>query len=383
LRPLLLLWLAGLCLRTTVLAIPPVIPQIHATFSMSQAAVGALTALPVLLFSFAAIPGSLLVSRFGPAHVMTAGIFITAAAGAARGLSPSLTALFLTTFAMGFGIAIMQPALPAVVREWTPQRVALGIAVYSNGLLVGEALSASLTIPFVLPATGGDWRMALAVWSIPVAIFGVLAAIETWRRHEPRGSGDAKPWWPDWRNPLTWKLGLLSGYASALYFGTNAFLPDFLAARGRPDLLNPALSALNWVQLPASFLMLAFADRLTMRRWPFLSLGALSIAATFALVALPVESAVWWTGILGFCNAFLLILTMALPPLLAESRDVHRLSAAMIAIGYLSAFLVPILGGFLWDVSGLPSAGFVPILTFGGAALFLAATLRFPRRTHE
>jgi CP family cyanate transporter-like MFS transporter len=380
LRELLLLWLIGLCLRITVLAIPPVIPQIHGSFALSQAAVGALTSLPVLLFSFAAVPGSLLVSRFGAARVMTAGIFITAAAGAARGLSPGLVALFATTLVMGFGIAIMQPALPAVVREWSPRRVALGIAVYSNGLLVGEALSASLTIPFVLPMTGGDWRMALAFWSLPVAVFGVLAALETWRRHQPRGAAESRPWWPDWRNPLTWKLGLLSGYASALYFGTNAFLPDFLAARGRPDLLNPALSALNWVQLPASFLMLLFADRLTLRRWPFLSLGLLSIAATVALVALPVETAVWWTGVLGFCNAFLLILTMALPPLLAEARDVHRLSAAMIAIGYLSAFLVPIAGGVLWDATSLPTAGFVPILSFGAAAIVLAATLRFPRR---
>jgi cyanate permease len=89
---------------------------------------------------------------------------------------------------------------------------------------------------------------------------------------------------------------------------------------------------------------------------------------------------VWWTGILGFCNAFLLILTMALPPLLAEARDVHRLSAAMIAIGYLSAFVVPIAGGALWDLTRLPASGFAPILVFGLAAMFLAATLRFPAR---
>lgn len=382
-RELLLLWLVGLCLRMTVLAIPPVIPEMHASFAMSQAAVGALTALPVLLFSFAAIPGSLLVSRFGPAHVMTAGIFITAAAGAARGLAPGLPALFLATFVMGFGIAIMQPALPAVVREWTPRRVALGIAVYSNGLLVGEALSASLTIPIVLPMTGGDWRLTLAAWSIPVAIFGVLAAMETWRRHEPRGTGAPKAWWPDWRDPLTWKLGLLSGYASALYFGTNAFLPDYTAAHGRPDLLNAALSALNWVQMPASLLMLLFADRLTLRRWPFLVLASISIVAVSGMLLLPIGTVAWWAGVLGFCNAFLLILTMALPPLIGAAGDVHRLSAAMIAIGYLTAFLVPLLGGLVWDVTGLPASAFAPILVFGAAALFLAATLRFPRRPHE
>ena len=381
-RQLLLLWLVGLCLRMTVLAIPPVIPQIHGSFAMSQAAVGALTSLPVLLFSFAAVPGSLLVSRFGPAHVMTAGVFITALAGALRGLSPDLAALFLTTFAMGFGIAIMQPALPAVVREWTPQRIALGTAVYSNGLLVGEALSASLTIPFVLPMTGGDWRLTLAFWSLPVLVFGVLAAMETARRHEPRSAAAVQArWWPDWRDPLTWRLGLLSGYASSLYFGTNAFLPDYVAARGRPDLLNAALSSLNWVQIPASILMVLYAPRLTMRRWPFITLTAISLAGVAALILLPIETVAWWTGILGFCNAFLLILTLALPPLIGTPGDVHRLSAAMIAIGYLSAFLVPIAGGALWDATGMPPAGFAPVVAFGLAALFLGATLRFPGRS--
>ena len=379
-RPLFLLWLAGLCLRITVLAIPPVIPGLHQSFAMSQATVGALTSLPVLLFSFAAVPGALLVARFSAARVLTAGIFITAMAGAARALSPDLVMLFATTFAMGFGIAIMQPALPAVVREWVPQRVALGTAVYTNGLLVGEALSASLTIPFVLPMTEGDWRMALALWSIPVLVIGAIVAVETWRRHDAKAAAAPRRWWPDWRDPLTWKLGLLAGYASSLYFGTNAFLPDFTAARGRPDLLNPALSSLNWVQMPASLLMVVFATRLTMRRWPFLALGITSVVAVGAMIVLPIETVAWWTGILGFCNAFLLILTLALAPLLGQANDVHRLSAAMIAIGYLSAFVVPIAGGALWDLTGLPASGFAPIVFFGVAAMFLAATLRFPAR---
>ncbi len=379
-RALLLLWLAGLCLRMTVLAIPPVIPDLHQAFNMSQTTVGALTSLPVLLFSFIAVPGSLLVARFGPARVMTAGIFVTAIAGAARALSPDTTALFLTTFAMGAGIAIMQPALPAVVRDWVPQRVALGTAVYTNGLLVGEALSASLTIPFVMPMTGGDWRMSLAFWSLPVLLFGVLVGVETWRRHERHAASAPRQWWPDWRDPLTWRLGLLAGYASALYFGVNAFLPDFVAARGRPDLLNAALSALNWVQMPASLLMLLFADRLTQRRWPFLALGATSLAAVAGMILLPVETVAWWAGVLGFCNAFMLILTLALPPLIGAAHDVHRLSAAMIAIGYLSAFVIPIAGGMLWDLTGAPASGFMPLVGFGTVALVLAATLRFPAR---
>ena len=77
-KELVLLWLAGASLRITLLAIPPLIPPIHAEFAMSQAAIGALTSLPVLLFAFAAIPGSLLVSRMGSLRVITLGLFITA-----------------------------------------------------------------------------------------------------------------------------------------------------------------------------------------------------------------------------------------------------------------------------------------------------------------
>ena len=381
LRPLLLLWLCGVCLRITVLAIPPVIPLIHQSFTLSQAAVGALTSLPVLLFSFAAIPGSLLVARFGAFHVVLAGIVVTAAAGALRGAG-DVTMLFAMTFAMGVGIAIMQPALPSVVRDWVPRRIALGTAVYTNGLLVGESISASATIPWLLPLLDGDWRLGLAAWSVPVI---AVAAIVGWLR--PRSEASRRTsataprrWWPDWRDPLTWRLGLIAGYASSLYFTNNAFLPDYLASRGRADLLNPALSALNWIQMFASATMLAFGHRLAMKRWPFIVLGSASVVALFGLLAMGDAWIVPWAGVIGFCNALLLILTLALPPMLSAEHDVHRLSAAMIAIGYLCAFLIPIIGGAVWDLTGSAPLAFAPLIAFAFVAIALARRLEFPER---
>lgn len=380
-RPFVLLWLCGICLRITVLAIPPVIPQIHQSFTLSQAAVGALTSLPVLLFSFAAIPGSLLVARFGAFHVLMAGIVLTGIAGALRGLG-DVTLMFAMTFAMGIGIAIMQPALPAVVRDWAPRRIALGTATYSNGLLVGEAISASATIPWVLPMVEGNWRLTLPVWSVPVLL---IAVVIWWLRpaadasRAPAVGATPRLWWPDWRDPLTWRLGLIAGFASSLYFGNNAFLPDYLAARGRPDLLNPTLAALNWVQMPASVLMIVYGQRLAMKRWPFVALAAASAIALLGLLAMADEWIVVWAGVIGFTNAFLLILTLALPPMLSAAHDVHRLSAAMIAIGYLCAFVVPIVGGFVWDVSGVAAWAFAPLIAFALVAVALAAGLKFSR----
>jgi CP family cyanate transporter-like MFS transporter len=51
---------------------------------------------------------------------------------------------------MSLGVAIMQPALPLLVRTWVPGHIAFGTAVYSNGLLIGEILPVAIT-PLLLP----------------------------------------------------------------------------------------------------------------------------------------------------------------------------------------------------------------------------------------
>jgi len=377
-KSLVVLWLAGACLRLTVLAIPPVIPMIHESLKLTQAQVGALVSLPVLMFSIAAVPGSLLIARFGAAAVLTGGIALTGLASGLRGASFDLPTLFATTFLMGVGIAFMQPALPALVRERLPARVGLGTAVFSNGLLVGEALSASLTIPFLLPAVDDSWRMSLVAWSIPVMVI----AVATWRAFPPLAttrSAAARLWWPDWRSPLTWRLGFIAGGSSTLYFATNAFLPDYLSHLGRKDLVGPALSALNWVQLPASFLLIAFNERLMLRRWPFVATGILAVIAMVGLCTAQSGWIVFWAGIIGFCTALVLILTLALPSQLVEKDSVHRVSAAMFAIGYLCALIVPVFGGWVWDRTGVAWTAFAPAGAFGLVIAAMAPGLSFKR----
>src|SRR5437016_8248558 len=57
---LMLLWLAGIGLRLTLLAVPPVIPLIHRDLDLSETAIGTLGTLPSLLLAAGAVPGSLL-----------------------------------------------------------------------------------------------------------------------------------------------------------------------------------------------------------------------------------------------------------------------------------------------------------------------------------
>jgi len=122
--------------------------------------------------------------------------------------------------------------------------------------------------------------------------------------------------------------------------------------------------------------VLAFPERITGKKGPLVALSLVSMAALgLLLVPLPWLQ-ILGSGILGFAAAFALILTLALPPILADARDVHRLSAGMFVIGYFTAFLVPLLGGVAWDATGVPATAFLPIVLGAAMVLAVAARLR-------
>jgi CP family cyanate transporter-like MFS transporter len=368
---LFLLWLVGADLRLTVLSVPPVLPLIHRDLGLDEKGVAALTGLPVLVFALIAVPGSLLIARLGARRAIIVGLVTAALATALRGVGPSASMLFAMTFLMGTGIAIMQPALPALVSAWFSGRAALATAVYANGLLVGETLGAGLTLPLILPLVGGSWEWSLAAWGAPVLLTALLMLPARPPAAAGAGAIGRVRWWPDWRDPRTWQLGLVQGGGSALYFACNAFIPDYLHAVGRPELINACLTALNSGQLPASFVILLFAPRLAGRKQPMMAVAAVSFLCLAGLLVPEPAVMVASAAVIGFAAAFILILTLALPPLLAPADDVHRLSAGMMTISYALAFVVPLLGGAVWDATAVTATAFLP----GAIGALLVLTL--------
>ena len=371
----LLLWLSGLSLRVTILAVPPVIHLVRSDWRLSGTEVGLLVTLPTALFAVAAVPGALLVGRLGPVRTLVLGLAVTALGSTLRAIAPGMGALLAVTAVMAAGVAVMQPALPALVRRWAPSRIGLATAVFTNGLLVGEILPVALTQPLVLPLVPG-WRASLAVWSAPVVVAALLVgALAPAVRGEAGGAATVARGRPAWRSGVIWMLGLLFGSINALYFATNAFLPGLLGARGRPDLIGPALTALNAGQLPAAFLMLGVAGRLERRGAPFVAAGALALAALAGMLASPGRGVVAWAAVLGFVNSAALVLALALPALLRPPEEVAATSAAMFTISYGGALLLALASGAAWDLTGDPRAAFGPVcacaVTLAGAALAL------------
>ena len=374
-----LLWLAGAATRIPILSVPPVLPLIHDDLHLSETQVGLLVALPLVLFAVAAIPGSLLIARIGVLFTIIAGLVVAALGSAARGAAVDLTTLYAATIFMSFGIAIMQPALPQLVQQWMPQRIALGTAVYTNGILIGTTTTAALTIPVVLPLVAHNWRYALMLWSVLVVLTAlVLIVLAPWEKVAVRTGGISfAAWWPDWKSPVIWQLGAAFAANNSIFFGANAFLPDYLASQGRSDLISAALGWINGGQLTASFVLLAAGQRMHRRAWPFLIFGTTALASLIATMAASGGWVVLLAAILGFSTSITYVMLLALPAVLSSPQDVHRTAAGMFTISYTCGVIIPTVSGALWDMSGAPWTAFVPFALC--AVVLIASGMRLTR----
>jgi MFS transporter, CP family, cyanate transporter len=371
-----LLWLAGLAMRETLLVVPPIIPQIHEDLRMSETQIGLLIGLPLACFAIAAVPGSLLIARGGAKLAVVLGMVTAAVAGGLRGAAFDVWTLYAAAIATGFGIAIMQPGMPKLLQEWLPNRIGLGTVVYSNGMVMGAVLPPVLTIPLILPLVGGSWRYVFFVWAVPallIPLVFVLFSPKSPHASGMSGSGAVRAlWWPDWKNPLIWLLGLTFGCNNSPFFSANAFLGDYLASQGQSDVLGSALASLNGAQFVALGLLFVVARRLQRRAWPFLVFGPVLFAGFLGLIVLhsPLGIVVS-TALIGISTVMTMTPILALPPLLAAPADVARTAAGMLTISYTCAILIPTLCGALWDLSGKPWLVFVPLCVCAiGLAVF-------------
>jgi len=381
-----LLWLAGVAMRMTILAMPPVIPLVHDELRMSETQVGLLVGLPLAIFALAAVPGSLLTARVGANLAVILGMIVTAIAGASRAAAVDVWTLYAAAIATGFGVAIMQPGMPTLVREWLPNSMALGTIAYSSGMLMGATFAPILTIPFVLPAVGGSWRLDLIFWAVPAILIAPIFYLLSphVRDDHPTETAIGGRWWPDWKDPLIWLLGLTFGSNNSSYFTTSAFLGDYLASLGKANLLSAALGWLNGSQMLALVVLLLTAGRLQHRAWPFLLFGPLLLAGFLGLIFVPTTlGIIVSSALIGFTTAVTLTAILVLPPLLSAPGDVHRTAAGMFTVSYACAIVIPTVSGALWDATGRPWTAFAPLCICAVALTVLGAVVTNVRQPNK
>lgn len=133
-----LLALVAFNLRTGLIGIGPILPDVTDDLHLSHTQGSLLVALPTALMGLSALPGGRLVDRFGARAILTTGLALVALAGGLRAAANDFPVLVLLTALFGIGIGIAQPGLPRLGLALFPENAGLATGVYAGGFFSGS-----------------------------------------------------------------------------------------------------------------------------------------------------------------------------------------------------------------------------------------------------
>jgi len=362
-------------LRPVLTSLGPVLHLVKADTGLSDPALGALGAVPIVIFALVSPLVSRLLHRFDIELTMVGALSVLVIATIWRAL-PGLDAnLWLGTALAGAAIAVTNVAMPALVKRDFPFVAPRVTSVYVAALSIFSGLGSGLAVPLAQWSSYG-WRFSLGAW----AILGVLALL-LWvpralqhptRRSSavnPRTSATTSTALPTpsvWRRALAWQLAMYMGLQSAGFFVMVTWLPSI-----EQDLGVPAetagwhlfvLQVLGLVgNLTAPLLMRLGADERLGAMIP----GLTMITGSFGLILAP--QFVWaWAGLIGYStgSAFVIALTL-MAQRAPNTRVAGQLSGMSQAVGYALAGGCLVVAGWLRGVGN--DAVLLQMVVIGGA----------------
>ncbi len=365
---------AVLMMRGPVTCVGPVADIVMREFSLSYAAFGVLTALPIAafgLFSFAAHPLS---RATGSVNTALAAALAAVLAGSLLRLSDAAP-LYAGTVSVGAGIALLNVSMPVVLRARFPNHLNRAMGVFTAVISISGAL--------------GAWSAApLAAWTDsvipPFALWAALGALALalWLLASPaRGLESKSGRLTDALRllfcPAAWPVILTMGMQSLTVYTVGAWLPTLLAATA--DFTASQSGAAAGIFLAAGFFVSLATDEFLRlcrsTRTAALILGALFLAG----ITLWLAGGVWaWAGCVLSGAPQGMMFSVALIVISQKSPNpaaMMSLSAAAQGMGYLLAGLGPWVFGLLFGASGATAASlFLAAIVVVWTAAAVAAT---------
>ncbi|MCL2795328.1 MAG: MFS transporter [Microbacteriaceae bacterium] len=148
-------YLVSVTQRTTIgVAGPAATDRFHA----NAAILSMLAVLQLVVYAGAQIPFGVLLDRFGPRRMMTAGLAVMALGQVAVALSPNIADAIMGRVFVGAGDATIFLSVIRLVSSWFPGRtVPIAVQWVSNAGQLGQVLSA---VPFALLLHESGWTVA-------------------------------------------------------------------------------------------------------------------------------------------------------------------------------------------------------------------------------
>lgn len=356
-------------LRPSITSVGPLIGTIRDQLGLSNWSAGMLTSLPLIAFAVMSPLVAKLSNRFTNEQVMLLGLFILFIGITLRSMT-IISLLFTGTLLIG--LAICNVLLPSVIKEKFPMQVALMTSIYSTTMGIFAATASGLSVPIAEGLHLG-WQVALIVWAIP-ALLGIIVWIYLAKQSTDHYRVSYQPIIEQkqiWRSPLAWQVAAFMGFQSFLFYVTISWMPEILQAYGiSAAAAGWMLSFLQFIGLPASFIVPVLASKYRSQHGIVLAMGLFSIIGYTGLL-LGKSNTVMVVSIIliGFSLSGTFALALTLLGMRARNgKQAAQLSGMAQSFGYVLAAIGPFLVGYLYDKT---QTWDIPLLTLISVAIIV------------
>jgi len=367
-------WLMGFSMFTPMLCIPPMAHIIREELALSNAQVSLLFSTPFITLALLAITGGILADRIGVRKAAGIAAIVMMIGSLLRGTSTSFETLISFTCLYGVGFGLVFPNLPKLVGAWfPPQKAGLATGIYTTGIMTGSALSLAITLPLVFPITN-TFQGTIYIWTIPA----IVATILWWAIvKEPSPSVQSQevvekvqPSYVVWRSKDLWLVTFILFIVNFYFVTWGGWTPTLLMMKGaQPNLAALITSTINWVSIPAAFIIPWASYKLGLRK-PFLWGSAIALAfVSWGAIYLSVPYFWLLVVIDGICAGGALAILFGLPAEMVPKDSVGTASGMVISIGHIGAFIGPWLAGYILDATGSLDLDLIVLI---GAAIVCA-----------
>ena len=368
-------------LRPALSGFAPVVKEVMADTGLSAAGASVMSTAPVICLGVFAAVAPWLVRQVGLERAALLALATLAIGTAMRGFGNVIT-LIVGSLAAGAGIGVINVLLPGLLKRDFADKAPLMTGIYSMALCLGAAIGAGATAP-LRDATGGSWRLALALWSVPALLaFGVAAWVWSGRLGCPTSQPGRALGGRLWRDPLAWQVTLYMGLQSMLAYSVFGWMAPILRDRGDSPTtagLVVSISVLAQVgfTLPAPIL----AARMRSQSTTAAVMVLCSAGGILGLLVGPLWMQWGFAVLLGLGMGGAFSLAVLMMVLRAPNGMVAgRLSSMAQSCGYLIASTGPLLIGLAHDATGDWRGATVLVATAGVTAAvagWLAGRNRF------
>ncbi|MFI6323816.1 CynX/NimT family MFS transporter [Nonomuraea sp. NPDC050556] len=343
--------LAALNLRPALAGVSPLLDEIMKDVGLTPAGGGAITTVMVVCLGVFGPVAPLLARRVGLDRTLLAGLLVLALGIVLRSLD-GVVALYAGAAVAGTAIAVMNVAMPGVVKQHFPTKVGAYTGVYVSALVIGAATASAAVIPLE-HATGYGWRGVSALLAIPAVLAALLWAPQAFGR-QPSPANGPRPFRAMLRSKVTLKITVFMGLQSLTFYIMLAWLPTIFQESGvSAEQAGYLLSLSSLAQVVGTLGAPVHAGRRASQAPHVVVAAVLTIAGYLGMLLVPTTVPWLWMIVLGVGQGaslalVLLIITLRAP----DPSSVTALSAIAQSAGYVLAAVGPLVIGVLRQESG-------------------------------